>query len=99
MHKNDCKDIDVFTGPNEAYKAFLERFPLLYDKYFSIRKFEIKAKDLENPWITHGIKKSSKKKQCFYQKFLKKRTEKNDSEYKNFKKLFESVAKNSIFLD
>ena len=41
-------------------------------------------------------------KQRLYQEFLKKRTEKNESEYKNYKKLFESIkkrSKNSIFLD
>ena len=48
----------------------------------------------ESPWLTNGIRKSLKKKQCLYQKFLKKRTEKkNESEYKNFRKLFESVKK------
>ena len=35
----------------------------------------------ESPWLTNGIRKQSKKKQCLYQKFLKKR------------KLFESVKK------
>ena len=93
LYKTNWKDIEAFTDPNEAYKAFLERFLLLYDKNFPIRKIKIKAKDLESPWITNGIKKSSKKKQRLYQKFLKTRTEKNESEYKNYKKLFESVKK------
>ena len=95
MCKTNWKDIEAFTDPNETYKAFLERFLLLYDKNFPIRKIKIKAKDLESPWITNGIKKSSKKKQRLYQKFLKTRTEKNESEYKNYKKLFESVKKRS----
>ena len=93
LYKTNWKDIEAFTDPNEAYKAFLERFLLLYDKNFPIRKIKIKAKDLESPWITNGIKKSSKKKQRLYQKFLKTRTEKNESEYKNYKKLFKSVKK------
>ena len=50
---------------------------------------------MESPWITNGIKKSSKKKQRFYQKFLKTKTEKNESEYKNYTKLFESVKRHS----
>ena len=85
MYKTNWKDIEAFTDPNEAYKAFLERFLLLYDKNVPIRKIKIKAKDLERPWITNGIKKSSKKKQRLYQKFLKTRTEENESEYKNYK--------------
>ena len=95
MHKTNCKDIEAFTDPNEAYEAFLERFLLLYDKNVPIKKIKIKAKDLESPWITNGTKKSPKKKQGLYQKLLKTRTEKNESEYKNYKKLFESVKKRS----
>ena len=41
-------------------------------------------------------------KQRLYQEFLRKRTEKIESEYKNYKNLFESVkkrSKKSIFLD
>ena len=37
--------------------------------------------------ITNGVKNSSKKKQHLYQNVLKKGTEKNESEYKNYKKL------------
>ena len=66
----------------------------------------MKFKHLESPWITSGIKKSSKrtnkqtnkhkkKKRCLYQKFLKKVTEENESEYKNLKKLFKTVKKSS----
>ena len=70
LHKTNWKDIEVFIDPNEAYKAFLERFLLLYDKYFPIRKIKIKAKHLESLWITNEIKKSSKKKQRLHQKFF-----------------------------
>ena len=63
LQRTNWKDIEAFTDPNESYKAFLERFLLLYDKYFPIRKIKIKVKDLVCPWITNGIKKSSKKKQ------------------------------------
>ena len=51
-------------------------------------KMKIKTKDLESPWITKEIKKSSKKKQSLYSK-LKKR------EYQDYKKLFESIKKRS----
>ena len=71
LQKTNWKDIEAFTDSNEAYKSFLERFLLLYEKYFPVRKIKIKAKDLESPLITNGIKKSSKKKQCLYQKLKK----------------------------
>ena len=60
MYKTNWKDIEAFTDPNEAYKAFLERFLLLYDKNFPVGKIKIEAKHLESSFITNGIKKSSK---------------------------------------
>ena len=48
LQKTNRKDIEAYTDPNETYKAFLERFLLLYDKFFSIRKMKIKAKDFQS---------------------------------------------------
>ena len=95
LYETNCKDIETFTDPNEAYKAFLEKFLILYDKYFPKQKIKVKTKDLQIPWVTKGIKKSSKKKQGLYQKFLKNRNVKNDTEYKSYKKLFETIKKRS----
>ena len=64
-----------------------------------MNKMKIKTKDLESPWITKGIKKSSKKKQRLYSKFLKERNEKTKKEYEDYKKLFESIKKRSNKLD
>ena len=38
-----------------------------------MNKLKTKTKDLESPWITKGIKKSSKRKQHLYLKFKKKK--------------------------
>ena len=46
LQKTNWKDIEAFTDPNESYKAFLERFLILYDKHFLIRKIKNKVKDL-----------------------------------------------------
>ena len=102
MQKTNWKDIEAFTDPNEAYKAFLEKFLFLYDKYFPIRKIKIKAKDLESPRTTNGIKKSSKKRQCLYQKFKKKYRKKTSLSIKTIKSYLNqlrNIKKNSIFLD
>ena len=58
----------------------------------------------ESPWLTNGIRKSLKKKQCLYQKFLKKRTEKKKTSLsiktiENYLNQLRNVKKNSIFLD
>ena len=63
--------------------------------FFSTKKIKIKAKDLQSPWITNGIKKSSKCKQRLYNKFLKNRSEKIETKYKNYKNLFEAIKKRS----
>ena len=61
LHETNWKDIETISNPNDAYQVFLERFISLYDKHFPKKKIELKTKDLESPWITKGIKKSSKK--------------------------------------
>ena len=48
-------------------------------------------KDLQSPWVTRGTKKSSTRKQTLYVKFLKNRNSKSKLEYRNYKKLFESI--------
>ena len=57
-----------------------------------MNKMKVKTKHLESPWITKGIKNSSKKKQHLCTK-KKKRNEKLTKEYQDYKKLFESIKK------
>ena len=67
----------------------------MYEESFP--KFIIKLNQRKNlsPWITKGIKKSSKRKQKLYEKFLKKRNAFNETAYKTFKNLFEAVKRKS----
>ena len=55
------------------YKSLLSCMIIIF-----LKKIKLKAKDLKSPWITRGIKKSSKRKQRLHEKFFKKRTEKNE---------------------
>ena len=43
---------------------------------FQKKEIEIKSKYLNTPWITKGIRKSSKRKQRLYEKYLKIRSKK-----------------------
>ena len=95
LHETKWDEIMSFQNPDDAYKAFLKRFSTLYDTYFPEKKIELKNKDLQSPWITKGITKSSKRKQRLYEKFLKNGNKKNELEYKNYKHLFEAVKKHS----
>ena len=61
LYETNWKDIETFTDPNEAYKAFLEKFLILYDKYFPKQKIKVKTKHLQSPWVTKGIKNRQKR--------------------------------------
>ena len=80
---------------NEAYINFFNIVDLLYDECFPVAKIRLKQKKHFTPWITKGIKKSSKRKQKLYEKFLKQRTILNEEKYKAYKNLFESIKRTS----
>ena len=80
-----------FRCPDEAYSRFINTFTELYDTAFPIYKIKVKTKSLLSPWITKGILKSSKRKHKLYDKFLKRKTYTNETNYKNYKNLFETI--------
>ena len=73
--------METNQDPNEAYNIFIQKILLLCDHYFSEKELK----------VTTGIKKSSKRKQLLHKKFLKIWNNLNESESKNYKKLFEPV--------
>ena len=79
------------------YDYFLKMFSDLYDKNFPIKEYTVKIKDLNTPWISKGIKKSSKLKQRLYIKFLKNRTDYNETRYKNLFEKIKKHAKNNYY--
>ena len=95
LYKTSWDDVINNKNPNDAYNYFSHKLIVLYDKYFPKQNIRIYIKDLQSPWLTRGIKKSSKRKQKLYIKFLKNRNSKNELEYKNYKKLFESIKKHA----
>ena len=95
LYENNWDNTEVSQNSDEAYKSFLNKFSDLSNTYFPKKQIKLKSKDLQRPWITNGIRKSSKRKQRLYEKFLKNRNDKNELEYKTYKKLFESIKKRS----
>ena len=89
----EWNNIKTLDNPNIAYKSFFDIFFKTYDKYFPKVRIKIKAKTIQNPWITKGITKFSKKKQKLYKRFLKKRTPEDEQKYKNYKDIFETIKK------
>ena len=62
-------------------------------KLFLYKKIKIKGKSLVSPWITKGVRRSSRKKQRLYENFLKHKTTKTLETSKNYKNLFEKLLK------
>ena len=65
------------------------------DEFFPKNWIKVRHNRNSTPWITRDIAKSSKRKQKLYEKFLKNCTSENKRNYKNFKRLFESVKRKS----
>ena len=72
---------------------FLTKFLSIHDAFLPKKKIKVKSKDMQSPWITAGIKKSAKRKQRLYEKFLTYRSERTEDEHKNCKRLFETIKK------
>ena len=87
------RHIDFNGTVNEIYDIFLKTLTDIYDANFSIREHILKEKDIKSPWITKGLKKSSKKKQKLYINFLKTKTLENEFKNKTYKSLFEKLRK------
>ena len=78
-------EMEPCDNPSEYYKLFLKKFLTIYENIFPRKKIKLKVKDIQSPWITNEIKKSSKRKQRLYEKFLKTRSHKSELEYKTIK--------------
>ena len=96
--KLDLQNIDwdflnLIDDANILYDSFLKVFCKTYDMYFPIKESITKLKDLKSPWISKGLKKSSKIKQKLYIKYLKNKTLNSELEYKTYKNLFEKLKR------
>ena len=82
-----------YRKANEAYSNYFNIINSLYDECFPEAKIRLKQKKHFTPLITRGIKKSSKRNQELYEKFLKHRTILNEEKYKTYKNLFEPIKR------
>ena len=95
LHEISWELIKSIKDPNESKKKFIAILTSIYDEF--LPKHRIKARHNKNstPWITRSIAKYSKPKQKLYEKFLKNRTSVNEMNYKNYRRLLESVKQKS----
>ena len=92
LHKTDWVEIETSRNSNVCIKSFFKKILSLHDEYFPIKIIKLRTKDIQSPWITTGMKKSSKHKQCLYGKFLKTRCKKAGNPYKSYKNNFISLT-------
>ena len=75
----------------KSLQHILDKFINIFDITFLELKIEVKQKKMWRPWITRGLKKSSKKKQLLYEKLFKYRNDRNEKAHKLYKNLFEKL--------
>ncbi|XP_065650727.1 beclin-1-like protein A [Hydra vulgaris] len=78
---------------NNSYDLFLSQFCKQYETAFPEKQIIVNTKTVMTPWMSNGLLKSSKRKQKLYDKYLKKKTYKNEMTYKNYKNVFEKTKK------
>ena len=74
LNEVDWNEVKSCKHPSEFYETFLTKFLSIFDDFFPKKKIKVKSKDIQSPWITAGIKNSSKCKQRLYERFLKCRS-------------------------
>ena len=67
------RHIDFNGTVNKIYGMFLRTLTDIYDANFPIREHILKDKDIKSPWISKGLKKSSKTKKDYTSNFLRVR--------------------------
>ena len=87
------RHIDFNGTVNVIYDTFRRTLTDIYDVNFSIWENILEDKDNKAPWISKGLKKSSKKQQKLYIKFLKTKTLEDEFKYKTYKSLLGKLRK------
>ena len=58
-----CQHIDLSKNANVIYETFIQTFAEIYDANFPLREINLNSKSIKSPWISKGLKKSSRTKQ------------------------------------
>ena len=94
LEETSWNDVTIFNqNTNAAYDIFSEKIQDTFDTFCPIKEVKLKPKEILNPWMTNGLKKSSKRKQKLYNKFLKSRSIKDENNYKTYKAFYQKLIK------
>lgn len=94
LHLNAMYPIYKHQSSNESWNAFLEIISTNYDKCFPLKKLSIK-KYKTKPWITEGLKKSSKIKENLYLTWKKNKTAYNKVKYNKYRNTYNNLLKSA----
>ena len=82
------------TDTNIAFSLFSNEIENKFNSICPNSEVKFKPKELlQNPWMTNGLKKSSKRKQKLYNKFLKSRSIIDERNYNSYKNMFQKILK------
>ena len=95
LQKINWEELNILNCKNTLYKNFIKIYFSIYDKNFPLPASEVKLKDLQTPWMSKAMRKSSNQKQKLYVKFLISKTPKDELTYKNYKNRVEKFRKKS----
>ena len=70
LQKINWEELNILSCTNTLYKHFIKIYSSIYDKNVLLLETEVKLKDLQTPWMSKAMRKSSKQKQKLYVKFL-----------------------------
>ena len=92
MASTDWNNLFKETDVNVAYQLFIDKITSLYERCF--RQVQISRKRFKDKkWITWGLKKSSREKENLYKKWISTKSSVDESKFKEYRKRFNSVAK------
>ena len=62
LQKINWEELNILNCTNTLYKHFIKIYSSIYDKNFPLLETEVKLKDLQTPWMSKAMRKSSKQK-------------------------------------
>ena len=93
LHKEETwKSFMQSTDCDDATERYLKITREAHEKYFPMKMISIK-RDKDKKWITKGIRISCRKKMKLYRKYLKKPTEENQRQWKNYRNFLRGICK------
>ncbi len=96
LANTDFSQISEIPCANQAYDTFLKIYREIYDRAFPLKQLKYSRKlNKHDPWISEGIRKSSKTKHKLLVKKLTNPSNLNIDKYKAFSKIFTKVKRNA----